>query len=209
MAIATAQKNNTAKPAALPEKSAAPKLQAKTAAAHARYIRISPRKMRLVTNLVKNMHAADAIQQLSFTPKKGSRIVIDLIKSAAANAENNFKMDKDNLYIKSITCDSGPKLKRYMPRAQGRATEIRRPTSHIHVILEERQGGKKRKAAIKFKAKPETAIKEAATEVVKSAELDEKNKITGRSSQIEKTGEQRKANQIQQKRRLFNRKSGV
>jgi len=176
----------------------------KTAAAHSRYLRISPRKMRLVTNLVKNMYASDAIQQLQFTPKKGSQMVIDLIKSAVANAENNFKMNKDALFIRSITCDGGPKLKRYMARAQGSAHEIRRPTSHIHVILEEKRGSK-RKSTVTFKRK--TEAKPAETEVKGEKPAEDKGKIS--HSQTAKTEQQVKAGKVQQKRRLFNRKSGV
>lgn len=176
----------------------------KLSAAHVRNIRISPRKMRLVTNLVKNMWAFDAITQLEYTNKKGSRYVIDMIKSAIANADHNFKMEKDNLYIKSITCDAGPKIKRYMPRAQGRATEIRRPLSHIHVILEERKSNKKRKARFADTAPKEQAKNELPESSEKQA--DETKKI---SSQIVKGEQQVKANKVQNKRRLFNRKSGV
>ena len=198
----TVEKNNTK------DSKAKVKVSLKFAEAHARFLRVSPRKMRLVTNLVKNMHASDAIQQLQFTPKKGAAMVINLIKSAVANAENNFKLNKDNLYIKSITCDSGPKLKRFMPRAQGRATEIRRPTSHLHIVLEEKQSGKKRRT-IQFNAKPETAVKTLPDEEVKKGEKpDEKSKVPGRNL-TDKTNEQMKSNKVQQKRRLFNRKSGV
>lgn len=190
--VAQAEKQNTA--------------QKKVAAAHANYLRISPRKMRLITNLVKNMYAADAIEQLRFTPKKGSQMVIDLIRSAVANAENNFKMDKDALFISSITCDAGPKLKRYMARAQGSAHEIRRPTSHIHVLLEEKKSGKRGKARLAAKKKEQEQPKPAEVEAKGEKPVEDKGKIT--HSQTNKTEQQVKANKVQQKRRLFNRKSG-
>lgn len=176
----------------------------KSAIAHVRNLRISPRKMRLVTNLVKGMWAYDAITQLEFTNKKGARYVIDMIKSAIANADNNFKMDKDSLYVKSITCDAGPKIKRYKPRAQGRASEIRRPLAHIHVVLEERTSTKKRKARFADIAR-KVETKPVATESTQKISDDTK-KMT---SQITKTEQQTKMNKVQNKRRLFNRKSGV
>lgn len=179
----------------------------KTAEAHTRYIRISPRKMRLVTNLVKNMWALDAITQLKFTNKKGAAFAMDLIKSAIANAENNFKLKKEHLFIKSFTCDAGPKLKRYMPRAQGRATDIRRPTSHLHVMLEERAGSKPRKFKLELSKRKEQPKK---AELPESKEEQAKDgKVNMPAREPVKTDEQRKLNKIQQKRRLFNRKSGT
>lgn len=161
--------------------------------------------MRLVTNLVKNMHVADAIDQLQFMNKKAAGPVLKLIQSAVANASNNFKMDKEKLYIKTITADSGPKLKRYFPRAQGSAHLIRRPTSHVHVLLEERAAGKK-KAIRATRAKNEQKPKAELAEV---KEDKNENKPNIQHSQTDKTNEQIKSNKIQQKRRLFNRKSGV
>jgi large subunit ribosomal protein L22 len=191
--------------------------EVKTAEAHAMGLRLSPRKARLVTNLVKGLPALDAIEQLRFTNKKASKYVIDLLRSAVANAEHNFKLDADRLYIKTITCDMGPKLKRYMPRAQGKASEIRKPTSHLHVILEERLGAKKSK--IQKSGAPSTgkhtAVKETASitdEDPNKAEQKasaEHGKIAGKPSQAGKSSERVKSNKVTQKRRLFNRKSGV
>lgn len=106
--------------------------------AHARNLRISPRKIRLLTNLVKNMRVADALVQLQFTNKKGAEMVSKLLQSAAANAENNFSLNRDQLYIKTITTDMGPVLMRSFPRARGSAFVIRRKMAHVNVILEER-----------------------------------------------------------------------
>ncbi len=185
-----------------------PKTEAKIKTAHAsaRFLRLSPRKVRLVTNLVKGMWAIDAISQLEFVHKKPASYVSEVIKSAIANGVNNFGLRKESLYIKSITCDSGPKLKRYMPRAQGRASEIRRPLSHINVLLEERSGSTKSKYKVEFKGKSTGAVDQEKT--AKQDASEEKNK-PGMKNQIEKSGQDIKKQTVTQKRRLFNRKSGV
>lgn len=181
-----------------------------TAEARLTGVRHSPRKMRLVTNLVKNMTALDAIEQLRFTNKKAAKYVHDLLRSAVANASNNFKLDPESLYVKTITADMGAKLKRYMPRAQGRASEIRRPSSHLYVLLEERPKAKKARAKLAVKAsRKETAVVEqSATEIDSNGEKTTERDIASKT-QIDKTSEQRKNNKVTQKRRLFNRKSGV
>ncbi len=170
-----------------------------------RYARLSPRKVRLVTNLVKGMWAIDAVSQLRFVNKKPASYVAEVIKSAIANGANNFNMKKESLYVKTITCDAGPKLKRYMPRAQGSAHEIRRPLAHINVTLAERAGSTK----TKFDFGSKSASKKSSDAKTTKEELsDEKNKLSLKN-QIEKTEQQTKQNKVTQKRRLFNRKSGV
>ncbi len=109
----------------------------KTKAA-ARFIRISPRKIRLVMDQVRGMQVEQAISKLAFAPQKGARILKKLISSAVANAEQDTNVDVDALYIKQIYADEGPILKRWRPRAQGRATRIRKRTSHLTVILDEK-----------------------------------------------------------------------
>jgi len=103
----------------------------------ARYVRISPQKAGLIMDEVRGKKADVAIQMLSFSPKKGARILKKLIKSAVANAEANKEIDVDTLFIKRIYADQGPVLKRFRPRAMGRATRIRKRTSHLTVILDE------------------------------------------------------------------------
>lgn len=105
--------------------------------AAARFIRISPRKIRLVMDQVRGMKAEEALNKLSFAPQKGARILKNLINSAVANAGQDANVDVDALYIKRIYADEGPILKRWRPRAQGRATKIRKRTSHLTVILDE------------------------------------------------------------------------
>ncbi len=103
----------------------------------ARFIRISPRKVRLIMDEIRGRRIEEALNQLSFAPQKGAFILKKLINSAVANAEQNFKMDVDKLYIKRIYADEGPILKRFRPRAMGRAMRIRKRTSHLTVVLDE------------------------------------------------------------------------
>jgi len=105
--------------------------------AAAKYVRISPQKIRLLMNQVRGKKVDEAIQVLTFAPQKGSAILKKLINSAVANAGNNAGLDIDSLYIKRLYGDEGPTLKRWRPRAQGRATRIRKRTSHLTVILDE------------------------------------------------------------------------
>jgi large subunit ribosomal protein L22 len=103
-----------------------------------RYARIGAFKARLVADLVRGQNVNDAIKELTFSPKKASFMIKKLIESGVANAENKQVMDVDNLYIKTITVDEGPFMKRFRPRAQGRASGIKKKTSHINVTLAER-----------------------------------------------------------------------
>ena len=103
----------------------------------AKYIRISPRKARLVADVVRGMDVETAITTLRFMPKKAARILRKVIESAVANADQNETIDVDTLYIKSIQIDGGPMLKRFRPRAMGRATRILKRTSHITVVVDE------------------------------------------------------------------------
>jgi large subunit ribosomal protein L22 len=86
---------------------------------------------------VRGKRVEEAIHRLTFAPQKGARILKKLINSAMANAENNFNMDVDKLYIKRLFSDEGPTMRRFRPRAMGRATRIRKRTSHLTVVLEE------------------------------------------------------------------------
>jgi large subunit ribosomal protein L22 len=103
----------------------------------AKYIRISPQKARLVADLVRGKDVESAITTLRFMPKKAAKLLRKVIESAVANADQNEAIDVDTLYVKSITIDGGPMLKRFRPRAQGRATRILKRTSHITVVVDE------------------------------------------------------------------------
>ena len=103
----------------------------------AKYIRISPQKTRLVADVVRGMDVETAITTLRFMPKKAARILRKVIESAVANADQMETIDVDSLYVKKIHIDGGPSLKRFRPRAMGRATRIIKRTSHITVIVDE------------------------------------------------------------------------
>ncbi|NWG03673.1 MAG: 50S ribosomal protein L22 [Syntrophaceae bacterium] len=102
-----------------------------------KFVRVAPRKARLVADLIRGKGSEEALNILTFTKKAAAKIVIKLLKSAIANATQKKNIDIDRLYIKKITVDQGPTMKRYQPRALGRATLIRKRTSHITIILDE------------------------------------------------------------------------
>jgi ribosomal protein L22 len=132
-----------------PAKKAAPKASAKSAAtktaagsseppivnASARFVRVAPRKARLVADLVRGMPLEDALPLLRFSTRSAAQDIRKLLESAAANAETNHDLVADELQIKDIHVDEGPTLRRYRPRALGRATRINKRTSHIAVAL--------------------------------------------------------------------------
>ena len=101
-------------------------------------VRVTPRKCKLVIDLVRGKNVADALGILANVNKSATPVVAKLIKSAAANAVNNNKMDESKLYIKTIYANEGPRLKRYMPRAKGSASSIIKRTSHITIVVEEK-----------------------------------------------------------------------
>lgn len=103
-----------------------------------KYGRLGTQKARLVADVVRGMDVNEAIKSLTFMKQKPALIIKKLIESAVANAEDKQVIDVDNLYIKTIYVDKAPDLKRYRPRAQGRAFTIRKKQSHINVILDER-----------------------------------------------------------------------
>jgi large subunit ribosomal protein L22 len=101
-----------------------------------RNVRLSARKARLVVDMVRGKAIQDALNILRFSPQKTAPILSKLLKSAVANAEQKGVSDVDQLYVKTVMVDQGPALKRFMPRAMGRASRIRKPTSHITVVLD-------------------------------------------------------------------------
>ncbi len=105
--------------------------------AKAKHIRISPKKVRLVVDVIRGLSVAKALSQLDFINKQATRTIKKLVDSAIANAEHDYEISKDNLYIKEIRVDEGRTLKRWQPRAHGRATPIRKRTSHIILVLGE------------------------------------------------------------------------
>jgi len=108
------------------------------AKAKLKFARLSPQKTRLIVDMVRGKKVQDALNILRFSPQKAAPVVTAVVRSAVANAEQKGVADVDRLYVKAISVDQGPVLKRFLPRAQGRATRIRKPTSHIVVVLDEK-----------------------------------------------------------------------
>jgi large subunit ribosomal protein L22 len=111
------------------------------AKAVARTVRIAPRKARLVLDLIRGKQVGEAVAILKLTPKAVSPIVEKVLKSALANAEHNYEMDVNNLVVSQAYANEGPTLKRFRPRAQGRASAINKRTSHITIVLSEKKEG--------------------------------------------------------------------
>jgi large subunit ribosomal protein L22 len=103
-----------------------------------KYLRVSAQKTRLVADMVRGKKVDEALILLRYTPKKSGRLITKVLRSAMANAENTQSADVEKLFVKAITVDQGPRLKRFRPRAMGRATRIIKPSSHITVILSEK-----------------------------------------------------------------------
>jgi|SRR5690625_1136824 len=111
------------------------------AKAVAKTVRIAPRKVRLVIDLIRGKEVGEAIAILRHTNKGASPVIEKLIKSAMANAEHNYEMDAEGLVVSEAYVNEGPTLKRFRPRAQGRASAINKRTSHITVVLTEKKEG--------------------------------------------------------------------
>ncbi len=110
-------------------------MENETITAKSKYIRQSPYKLRLVLNLIRGLPVSEALDILKFTKRKASDEITKVIQSAMANAENNFGLNSNDLYISKAIADEGPTLKRFRPRARGRAGRINKRTSHIIIEL--------------------------------------------------------------------------
>jgi large subunit ribosomal protein L22 len=126
------------------------------ARAQARYVRVTPQKARRVVDLIRGMHAADAQSLLKFAPQAASEPIGKVLDSAIANATNNLNLDPTTLVISQAFIDEGPTMKRFRPRAQGRAFRIRKRTSHITVVVDSRDGVRVGIAAPKKEARKRT-----------------------------------------------------
>ncbi|MDD5589840.1 MAG: 50S ribosomal protein L22 [Candidatus Portnoybacteria bacterium] len=127
-------------------------------------LRISARKARLVADMIRGMDAGQAQARLRFVSKRSADPILRLLNSALGNAKNNFNLDEKNLFISKLTVDSGTSLKRWMPRAMGRATPILKRTAHINLILDEKIPGK-------------TILKKQKNRPSVKAEIKEKSEI--------------------------------
>ncbi len=174
--------------------------------AQAKYIRMSPRKVRLVANMIKGLKVDEALVQLQFNKKAAGLPVAKLVKSAISNAEENNKLRRDNLFVKDITVDGGPVLKRWMPKAFGRATTIRKKMSHITLVLGElvptATTAKKEKAA----DKKQDIIKVSNLEELK--DLEKKDELAGNKAGAEEKSKVGKKSQKAFTNKMFNRRSG-
>ena len=113
------------------------------ARATAKFVRVTPQKARRVVDLIRGMNAGEAQAVLQFAPQAASEPIGKVLASAVANASNNLNLDPASLWISQAFVDEGPTMKRFRPRAQGRAYRIRKRTSHITVVVESRPTGKK------------------------------------------------------------------
>jgi large subunit ribosomal protein L22 len=108
------------------------------AKAHAKFVRIAPRKVQLVIDLIRGKKIGEAVAILRHTPKAASPIIEKVLNSAVANAEHNYSLDPNNLLISEVFVNHGPIMKRFRPRAQGRASRINKRTSHITLVVSEK-----------------------------------------------------------------------
>jgi large subunit ribosomal protein L22 len=125
-----------------------------------KYIRISPKKARLVADMVRGQNAKKSLVMLKFVPKKAANIIYKALKSAVANAENNFHLDGDLLVITKISIDGGPTLKRFRPRSKGMASHILKRTSHITVVVSDNGASKVNKNKKAQEVKPQEVKEE-------------------------------------------------
>lgn len=176
-------------------------------------IRIAPRKIKLVTDFIEGLDVAEAMDQLNATVKTSVRPIQKLLLSAISNGENNFGIDRDNMYVYKISVGAGPALKRWMPKAFGRAGRILKRTSQVELILEERIEGKGRKSKDQLeKEKKEREAKKRKLEK-EAEEKREEEKKEGKKSEpaFEKAAESKEIKKVEKKggltSRIFRRKS--
>jgi large subunit ribosomal protein L22 len=174
-------------------------------------LRIAPRKSKLVADLIKGLDVADALDQLDVHVKRTSPHMKKLLQSAIANAENNFGMDKDNLYVYDARVGAGPTLKRWRARAFGRAAEILKRTSKIEITLKERVEGKNRKTKEEMEAEMKKRMKEKKKSSSAKATEDKEEKENELKNDIEKKVEGERPKKETQKKgwakKMFQRKS--
>lgn len=176
-------------------------------------LRIAPRKVRLTSNLIKGMNAIEALSQLETHVKRSNPYMKKLLMSAISNSENNFGLDKDNLYIFDVVVDAGSTLKRWMPKAYGRAGQILKRTSKIEIILEERVEGKGRKSKEQMeKEKQAKSDERKKAEKAASKEIEENEKKEEKAETKSKTAENKELSKKVEKKggitsKIFRRKS--
>jgi large subunit ribosomal protein L22 len=146
-------------------------------------LRIAPRKVRLTSGLIKGMDVTEALSQLETHVKRSNPYMQKLLESAISNGGNNFGLDKNNLYVFDVIVNAGSTLKRWMPKAYGRAGQILKRTSKIEIILDERVEGKGRKSKEQMeKEKQSRAEERKKAEKAASKEIEEKEKKPARNA---------------------------
>ncbi|MBD3359705.1 MAG: 50S ribosomal protein L22 [Candidatus Buchananbacteria bacterium] len=159
------------------------------------FLRMSPKKVRLVADLIRGLKVEEAASQLNFSNKAAQKPILKLLNSALSNAENNFELKKDNLYIKEIRVDQAGMLKRWQPRAHGRATPIRKKMSHVKIVLEEIEPTQPKKTK-KTKPKEEKPIRMSSKEEIKETLPAEQVKAEDKEQIKAKQNEQEKGKEI-------------
>lgn len=162
------------------------------------YLRIAPRKVRLVADSIRRKTVQESRNILNFSVKGAARPLMKLLNSAVANAKNNSSIEEENLYIAKITVDEGPKIKRWQPRSRGQAFEIQRKTSHVSLILKEIEKSK----AKKLKKKETRPKSSKQTREIEKSEEKIKEKIKFRP-----TKEFKKPERTKIASRVFRRKA--
>ncbi len=145
-----------------------------TASAKLKYLRMAPRKARLSANIIKGLSISEAEAQLMLNPRRAGEPILKLLRSAAANAKNK-QLNPEKMLIKEIRVDGGPMLKRWLPRAQGRATPLQKKSSHITLIIEESE----KISAPRFRIEKEKKIKKSQAEKIKKERTKKEQKESG------------------------------
>lgn len=182
-------------------------------------LRMPNRKVKLTADLIIGMNVSDAANQLNAVAKKSSPFLIKLLNSAIANGENNFGIDRDNMFVFDVVVKEGITLKRWMPKAHGRATPIRRRMSQIEIVLEEREEGKNRKSKEQLEKEKKARIekqekieKEIAAERIESEKEEVADNSAKKEAKIkEKAGVKKDAAAPNAgwANKIFRRKSGM
>jgi large subunit ribosomal protein L22 len=147
-------------------------------------LRIAPRKTKMIADLIRGLDTREALDQLAMTIRKPGLPFQKLLDSAIANAENNFGLDKDNLYITDVLVGAGPSLKRWMPRAYGRAGKILKRTSKITIVLDEKIEGKGRKSKEQMAKEREQKLKEKRKQEKEVRESQDKKEEDVKSKKV-------------------------
>ena len=172
------------------------------------HLRISPRKVRLVTNLIKGLSVKQAEIQLKFLTKRSAIPVLKLLNSAVANAKDNGNSSKDNLFVINTKVDVGPTLKRWRPRAMGRASAIMKRTSHITLTLSQKEQSIVKEDKKEEKIKPIKKDETLLEEIGKEAKEEKERKNFDKKSHSKKSKEKSTSSQsLRSVKKTFRRKS--